>query len=68
MVVGPQFGIFRAGYGETGDGNRSALQTGGAFRFFKLPVGEPRDKHVALEGLWGNNAADLRERLLERGR
>ena len=41
------------------------FKPGGAFPFFKLPAGELRNKYVALETLWGRDAKDLRERLLE---
>jgi AraC-like DNA-binding protein len=41
------------------------FKPGGAFPFFKLPVGELQDEHVGLDTLWGSKAADLRDRLLE---
>ena len=40
------------------------FRSGGAFPFFRLPAGELADQTVALEALWGNAAAELRERLL----
>jgi len=41
------------------------FKPGGAFPFFKLPAGELHNEYVALETLWGRDAKDLRERLLE---
>jgi len=40
------------------------FKPGGAFPFFSLPAGELQNEHVALETLWGRDAANLRERLL----
>jgi AraC-like DNA-binding protein len=41
------------------------FRPGGAFPFLGLPADEVRDQHVSLETLWGAEAIDLRERLLE---
>ncbi len=41
------------------------FKPGGAFPFFKLPVGELQDRHVGLDTLWGLKAVELRDRLLE---
>jgi AraC-like DNA-binding protein len=41
------------------------FKPGGAFPFFEPPAGELHNRHVGLEDLWGADAADLRERLLE---
>jgi AraC-like DNA-binding protein len=41
------------------------FKPGGAFPFFKLPVGELQDEHVGLDNLWGSKASELRDRLLE---
>jgi AraC-like DNA-binding protein len=41
------------------------FKPGGAFPFFRLPVGELQDEHVGLDTLWGSRAAGLRDRLLE---
>ncbi len=41
------------------------FKPGGAFPFLKLPAGELHNAHVSLETLWGSQATELRERLLE---
>lgn len=41
------------------------FKPGGAFPFFKMPVGELHNLHVSLDDLWGHEAGLLRERLLE---
>lgn len=41
------------------------FKPGGAFPFLGLPAGELADTHVDLETLWGQSAAQLRERLCE---
>lgn len=43
------------------------FKPGGAFPFLGTGPEELADKHVALESLWGNAAAELRERLCEAG-
>jgi AraC-like DNA-binding protein len=40
------------------------FKAGGAYPFFRLPAGELRDQHIALDDLWGNRAREVRERLL----
>jgi AraC-like DNA-binding protein len=40
------------------------FKPGGAFPFFKLPVDELHNLHVALDDLWGPRATELRERVL----
>jgi AraC-like DNA-binding protein len=42
----------------------AVFKPGGAFPFFKPPAGELQDTDVALDTLWGPNAAILREQLL----
>jgi AraC-like DNA-binding protein len=41
------------------------FKPGGAFPFLGLPAGELRNTLVSLEDLWGAQAAELRDRLLE---
>jgi AraC-like DNA-binding protein len=41
------------------------FKPGGAFPFLGLPANELQGTHVSLETLWGTQAADVRERLLE---
>jgi hypothetical protein len=41
------------------------FRAGGAFQFFKVPAGELHGLHLALDLLWGTDARDLRNRLLE---
>jgi len=41
------------------------FKPGGAFPFLGLPAGELRNMHVSLEDLWGAQAAELRDRMLE---
>ncbi len=41
------------------------FRPGGAFPFLRMPAGELRDTTVSLDALWGREAADLRDRLLE---
>lgn len=41
------------------------FRPGGAFPFFNLPASELCDTSVSLDTLWGANAGDLREQLLE---
>jgi AraC-like DNA-binding protein len=41
------------------------FRPGGAAPFLGVPAGELRDRHVALEDVWGAGARALRERLLE---
>jgi AraC-like DNA-binding protein len=41
------------------------FKPGGGFPFFHLPASELRNLHVALEDVWGQAAADLRDQLLE---
>lgn len=41
------------------------FKPGGAFPFFKVAAHELRDRHISLDDLWGNAAAELRDRLLE---
>lgn len=43
----------------------AVFKPGGAFPFFKLPASELQDTDVALDVLWGAEAAILREGLLE---
>jgi AraC-like DNA-binding protein len=40
------------------------FKPGGAFPFFKLPVDELHNLHVALDDLWGACSVELRERVL----
>jgi AraC-like DNA-binding protein len=42
-----------------------SFKPGGAFPFFKPPVSELHNWQVPLELLWGSEAGDLREQLLE---
>src|SRR5215813_8109551 len=41
------------------------FRPGGGYPFFAPPAAELRDRHVALDELWGAQAVELRERLLE---
>jgi AraC-like DNA-binding protein len=41
-----------------------AFKPGGAFPFFKIPAYELRDRHIALEDLWGGAAQEVRESLM----
>jgi len=41
------------------------FKPGGAYPFFRPPMSELRDAHEPLEALWGVQARELRERLLE---
>lgn len=41
------------------------FKPGGAFPFFKVPAGEFHNQHLSLDLLWGNDAGELRDRLLE---
>ena len=41
------------------------FKPGGAFPFLGLPAGELHNAHVALDGLWGRRAGELRERIHE---
>jgi AraC-like DNA-binding protein len=41
------------------------FKPGGAFPFFAPPLDELHASHIPLDALWGNFAAELRERLLE---
>jgi AraC-like DNA-binding protein len=41
------------------------FKPGGAYPFFGLPQDELRNRHVSLDDLWGAEAADLRDQLLE---
>jgi AraC-like DNA-binding protein len=41
------------------------FKPGGAHPFLKLPSGELHNMHVGLDDLWGRDARELRERLLE---
>lgn len=43
------------------------FKPGGAFSFLGLPLSELQNLQVALTDLWGAEAADLRDRLLEAG-
>jgi AraC-like DNA-binding protein len=43
------------------------FRPGGAAPFLGMPATELRDRHVALEDVWGPGARSLRERLLEAG-
>ncbi|MEM8963180.1 MAG: AraC family transcriptional regulator [Acidobacteriota bacterium] len=44
------------------------FRPGGAFPFFRAPIGELANQHLGLEDLWGRQAAsELRERLLAAG-
>lgn len=40
------------------------FKPGGAYRFLPLPASEIRDRHVALDDVWGSLASELRERML----
>jgi AraC-like DNA-binding protein len=40
------------------------FEAGGAFPFFAVPLSDLRNRHVVLAGLWGDLAAELRERVL----
>ncbi|HEX2037571.1 MAG TPA: helix-turn-helix domain-containing protein [Chloroflexota bacterium] len=42
-----------------------SFKPGGAAPFFRAPLSEVRDQLIDLEHLWGGDATDLRERLLE---
>ena len=64
IVVGAQSEYFVLDTAEQAAVIGVHFKPGGAFPFFKLPAGELRDEHVALEALWGRDAADLRERVL----
>lgn len=41
------------------------FKPGGAFPFFRLPLGELHNKVISLDDLWRASANDLRDRLLE---
>ena len=41
------------------------FKPGGAYPFLKLPSAEIHNLHVGLDALWGRDARELRERLLE---
>lgn len=41
------------------------FRPGGAYPFLKLPTAEIRNLHVGLDALWGRDASELRNRLLE---
>lgn len=41
------------------------FKPGGAYRFLSLPANELRNKHVALDDVWGSFARELREQLLD---
>lgn len=41
------------------------FKPGGGFAFFNLPASELGNLHIALEDIWGQAAADLRNQLLE---
>ena len=43
------------------------FKPGGAFPFLPLPAGELHNRNVSLDELWGQEASDLREQLLEAG-
>lgn len=40
------------------------FKPGGTAPFFRYPAGEWRNRHIALDALWGAGARELRERLL----
>jgi AraC-like DNA-binding protein len=64
IIVGAQSNYFVIDTDEQTSVAGVHFKPGGAFPFFKLPAGELRDEHVALDTLWGSGAADLREQLL----
>ena len=65
IVAGPQSNFFVIDTAEQASVIGIHFKPGGAFPFFKLPLDELQDQHVALEDLWGAEAALLREQLLE---
>jgi AraC-like DNA-binding protein len=42
-----------------------SFKPGGAFPFFRLPADELHNAHVSLNALWGEQASELRDQLLE---
>src|SRR5437667_10006736 len=64
LLVGTQSNYFVIDTDEQTSVAGVHFKPGGAFPFFKLPAGELRDEHVALDTLWGSGVADLREQLL----
>jgi len=65
IVIGAQSEFFVIDTAEQAAVIGVHFKPGGAFPFFKLPAGELHNEYVALETLWGRDAKDLRERLLE---
>jgi len=65
LVAGPHSRFFVIDTAEQTTVIGVHFKPGGAFPFFKLPVGELHDEHVGLDTLWGSKAGELRDRLLE---
>jgi AraC-like DNA-binding protein len=65
LVSGPQAGFFAIDTARPASVLGVHFRPGGAFPFFRPPVGELQDTHVALDALWGRAAAELEERVRE---
>lgn len=64
IICGPHSNFFVIDTEEQASVIGIHFKPGGAYPFFKLPVDELHNLHVALEDLWGAEAGWLRERLL----
>jgi AraC-like DNA-binding protein len=65
LIVGPQSEFFVIDTAEQACVVGVHFRPGGAFPFFGLPVDELHNMHLSLDTLWGSQAGELRERLLE---
>jgi AraC-like DNA-binding protein len=65
LVCGPHSGFFAIDTAQASSALGVHFRPGGAFPFFRPPLGELHDAHVSLDALWGPAAAELHERALE---
>jgi len=65
LLVGVQSEFFVIDTAEQASVIGAHFKPGGAFPFFKLPAGEFHNQHLSLDLVWGTDARDLRDRLLE---
>ena len=65
LVVGVQSEFFVIDTAEQASVIGVHFKPGGAFPFFGVPASELHNTHLSLDTLWGAQAGELRERLLE---
>jgi AraC-like DNA-binding protein len=68
VVGGPRSSHYLRDISEPSRSVGAQLHPGAAELLFSVPADELADRHTPLEDLWGAEAAELRDRLLEAGR